>query len=170
TPFTYIQSEKLIQTHFALSDVTRVRMKGFIDRVDEVNKQVRIIDYKTGKAEKTFKEIADLFDSELKDRPKAIMQVFTYALLTMDEFRGRDLAPGIYTVRQIFTDAFDPAIYHQTAPKIKHQVDSFAPYAKEFEEKLRSCLDDIFNPDINFNQTLNEKNCEYCPFKTVCNK
>lgn len=170
TPFTYIESEKLIQTHFPLSDGTRVRMKGFIDRVDEVNKQVRIIDYKTGKAEKTFKEIADLFDSELKDRPKAIMQVFTYALLTMDEFKGRDLAPGIYTVRQIFTDAFDPAIYQQTAPKIKHQVDSFAPYAKEFEEKLRSCLDDIFNPDINFNQTLNEKNCEYCPFKTVCNK
>ena len=42
--------------------------------------------------------------------------------------------------------------------------------AQAFEEGLRGCLDEIFNPEIPFTQTPTGKACSYCPFKGICGK
>ena len=53
---------------------------------------------------------------------------------------------------------------------IKIAVDDFGVYEEEFSEKLRHCIDEIFDPTVPFSQTKIEKNCEYCQYKSICNR
>ena len=73
TPFVYIESERKINGLISLSDHSEIRLKGFIDRVDEVRDAIRIIDYKSGSGTTTFSSIESLFNKEEKDRAKAVM-------------------------------------------------------------------------------------------------
>ena len=79
TPFHYIESEKKVRATITLSDKRVVQLKGFIDRVDSLDRVLRIVDYKTGSGKLEFESVEGLFDKEAKDRPKAVMQVFLYA-------------------------------------------------------------------------------------------
>lgn len=93
TPFHYIESEKKVRATITLSDKRVVQLKGFIDRVDSLDRVLRIVDYKTGSGKLEFESVEGLFDKEAKDRPKAVMQVFLYAwmyqqLLNIPECRS----------------------------------------------------------------------------------
>ena len=158
TPFVYIESERKINGLISLSDHSEIRLKGFIDRVDEVLDAIRIIDYKSGSGTTTFSSIESLFNKEEKDRAKAVMQVFMYCWMYahFTENKGKTIQPGIYYVRSLFSDPFDPSVYHRIE--------------RGFEEGLRGCLDEIFNPEIPFTQTPTGKACSYCPFKGICGK
>ena len=114
TPFVYIESERKINGLISLSDHSEIRLKGFIDRVDEVLDAIRIIDYKSGSGTTTFSSIESLFNKEEKDRAKAVMQVFMYCWMYahFTENKGKTIQPGIYYVRSLFSDPFDPSVYH----------------------------------------------------------
>lgn len=166
TPFRYIESEKKIKCLFPLTDKSEIQLKGFIDRIDEVRGIVRIIDYKSGSGTTQFTSVESLFDKEETDRSKAVMQVFMYAWM----YGATTIQPGIYYMRTLFSPSFDPAIYRRTDRFKTEQVLDFADYRTEFENGLRNCLDEIFDPEIPFVQTPNGKACAYCPFKDVCGK
>lgn len=172
TPFVYIESEHKINGLISLSDHSEIRLKGFIDRVDEVLDAIRIIDYKSGSGTTTFSSIESLFNKEEKDRAKAVMQVFMYCWMYahFTENKGKTIQPGIYYVRSLFSDPFDPSVYHRIERGKSEKVEDFSGYAQAFEEGLRGCLDEIFNPEIPFTQTPTGKACSYCPFKGICGK
>ena len=172
TPFVYIESERKINGLISLSDHSEIRLKGFIDRVDEVLDAIRIIDYKSGSGTTTFSSIESLFNKEEKDRAKAVMQVFMYCWMYahLTENKGKTIQPGIYYVRSLFSDPFDPSVYHRIERGKSEKVEDFSGYAQAFEEGLRGCLDEIFNPEIPFTQTPTGKACSYCPFKGICGK
>ena len=172
TPFVYIESERKINGLISLSDHSEIRLKGFIDRVDEVRNAIRIIDYKSGSGTTTFSSIESLFNKEEKDRAKAVMQVFMYCWMYahLAENKGKTIQPGIYYVRSLFADPFDPSVYHRIERGKSEKVEDFSGYAQAFEEGLRGCLDEIFNPEIPFTQTPTGKACSYCPFKGICGK
>lgn len=172
TPFTYIESERKINGIISLSDHSEIRLKGFIDRVDEVGDTIRIIDYKSGSGATTFNSIESLFNKEEKDRAKAVTQVFMYCWMYahLSGNKGKVLRPGIYYVRSLFSDPFDPSIYHRVERGKSDKVDDFSTYSEAFEDGLRGCLDEIFNPDIPFTQTPTGKACSYCSFKGICGK
>lgn len=172
TPFVYIESEHKINGLISLSDHSEIRLKGFIDRVDEVLDAIRIIDYKSGSGTTTFSSIESLFNKEEKDRAKAVMQVFMYCWMYahLTENKGKTIQPGIYYVRSLFSDPFDPSVYHRIERGKSEKVEDFSGYAQAFEEGLRGCLDEIFNPEIPFTQTPTGKACSYCPFKGICGK
>ena len=172
TPFVYIASERKIHGLISLSDHSEIRLKGFIDRVDEVLDAIRIIDYKSGSGTTTFSSIESLFNKEEKDRAKAVMQVFMYCWMYahFTENKGKTIQPGIYYVRSLFSDPFDPSVYHRIERGKSEKVEDFSGYAQAFEEGLRGCLDEIFNPEIPFTQTPTGKACSYCPFKGICGK
>lgn len=172
TPFVYIESERKINGLISLSDHSEIRLKGFIDRVDEVRDAIRIIDYKSGSGTTTFSSIESLFNKEEKDRAKAVMQVFMYCWMYahLTENKGKTIQPGIYYVRSLFSDPFDPSVYHRIERGKSEKVEDFSGYAQAFEEGLRGCLDEIFNPEIPFTQTPTGKACSYCPFKGICGK
>lgn len=170
TPFIYVQSEKRIVQNYELPSGRNISLKGFIDRIDEVNGRTRIIDYKTGKGVLQFKDMAQLFDKDLKDRPKAVMQVFMYAHLFMIEYPDKILEPGIYYLRSLFSSKFNPDVEYKTNSRKKEFINDFSLFREEFKENFDNCLEEIFDVNIPFIQTKTDKPCEWCAFTSICKK
>lgn len=175
TPFRYVESEKRIHAFFRLSDGREVRLKGFIDRLDEVGGPggaVRIVDYKSGSGISHFGTVGGLFDPAAKERPKAVMQVFLYAWMysRLGEAEGKRLCPAIYYMRTLFGEKFDWGVYQRSGRSKPLLVEDFEVYAAEFEAELRSCLDGMFSAERAFCQTPTGKACAYCNFKGICGK
>lgn len=170
TPFVYVQSEKKLLTNYTLPSGRVVSLKGFIDRIDESGKKIRIIDYKTGKGILQYKSMEQVFDKDSKDRPKAVMQVFMYAHLYMLEHPDRILEPGIYYLRNLFDERFDPDVQYKPSLRESYRVDDFSLYRQEFKEFFDNCLDEIFDESIPFTQTSTGKACEWCQFTNICKK
>ena len=172
TPFHYIESEKKVRATITLSDRRIVQLKGFIDRVDSLDRVLRIVDYKTGSGKLEFESVEGLFDKEAKDRPKAVMQVFLYAWMyqQLPEYTGMPIQPAIYYLRTLFQRSFDPVVEQKKGRGKADKVNSFQDFASDFEDKLRQCLDEIFDLDIPFTQTETGKACAYCSFRGLCGK
>lgn len=172
TPFHYIESEKKVRATITLSDKRVVQLKGFIDRVDSLDRVLRIVDYKTGSGKLEFESVEGLFDKEAKDRPKAVMQVFLYAWMyqQLPEYTGMPIQPAIYYLRTLFQRSFNPVVEQKKGRGKADKVNSFQDFVADFEGKLRQCLDEIFNLDIPFTQTETGKACTYCSFRGLCGK
>lgn len=169
TPFIYIDSEERITREYPLPSGKIVSLKGFIDRIDEVKGHTRIIDYKTGRGDLRFKEIKDLFDKELKDRPKSVMQVFMYSHLYLLQHPDKILEPGIYYLRNLFSSQFDPNVVNKTRGN-NTRITDFSEYREEFKELFDKCLDEIFDPHTPFTQTPTGEACKWCIFTNICKK
>jgi hypothetical protein len=172
TPFRYIRSEQRIQYPIRLTDGTEIQLKGFIDRLDEVDGIVRVVDYKTGlKKGLEIKSVDSLFDSSYEKRQPDILQIFMYAWMYSISPHsggyGRAIQPVLYYVRDFFSNEFAPVIYHG---KEKDSIVDFAVYKNEFENCMRSCLDQLFNPTIPFTQATTTKLCVFCPFAIICGR
>ncbi len=163
TPFRYLESERKVNQLFALSGGQKVRLKGFVDRIDEVQDVVRIVDYKSGKAELKFDSVENLFSKTVNERAKAVMQVFLYILMLGEEYPGKTLKPVIYQLTSLPNTSISDK-------ERKEEVTDFSLYAEDFEAALRRLLDEIFDEATPFEQTMKEKNCNHCPYKSVCGK
>lgn len=163
----YVASEFPIHDKLTLSDGRFVRIKGVIDRIDEVDGQLRIIDYKTGSDKADFKQIEDFFNAtkSYSERPHAIMQVFLYAWLYGQKNTGRSISPGIYSVRDVFKSSFNPIVRANSEEVTDHR-----PFLEQFIAALTACLDEIFDPNRPFVQTDLAANCNYCQFKDICGR
>ena len=170
SPFIYVQSEKRIKQQYALPSGKIVSLKGFIDRIDEVNKHTRIIDYKTGKGLLQYRSMEQLFDKDAKDRPKAVLQVFMYAHLYLMEFPEKIVNPGIYYLRNLFDEHFNAGVLYKPSFKETFKVDDFSNYREEFKLFFDLCLEEIFDPEVPFEQTTTGKACEWCNFACICKK
>jgi Fe-S-cluster formation regulator IscX/YfhJ len=164
TPFEFVGAEKRFRTLHRVNDALSVNFKGIIDRIDRVGDACRIIDYKTGTGATDFKQVADLFDGARANRPYQILQVFVYALFYALERPETRLSPAIYYLRSIFG---------QLSPTVtcnKRPVTDVSVFMNEFLPLFNACLAEIFNPEIPFTQTKNDKTCQWCAFKDVCGK
>lgn len=141
-----------------------VKIKGFIDRIDALpgESEVRIIDYKTGMVKPNdlkLKNVEQLYTDS--NRSKAL-QVMIYTWLYQKRFPGNaNLRPGIISLRSIshgFMEVFCP------------ETESTVAKVKAAEEALNRILDDLFDTDLPFRQQPDEKKCEYCDFKGICNR
>lgn len=163
-PFRYIASEFRINKPYKINGALTVNFKGSIDRIDRVGDLVRIIDYKTGTGETSFKDIDQLFDSSKDKRPYQILQVFVYGLFYYLQNPDIHISPAVYYLRSVFKD-FDPRV------KIdKEYISDVSKYLPEFTAKFNGVVEEIFNSSVPFTQTLNNKNCQWCTFKELCNK
>lgn len=170
TPFDYIGSEKRIASKIMLENGKEIQLRGFIDRLDNVNGITRIVDYKSGKGNNSFDTVAHLFDKDFKDRSNAVMQVFMYAWMYGLETGEKTLHPSIYYTRTLFFDTFDSGVYIRTGRGKRELVSDFSVYRNDFEDALKSCLQEIFDPSVPFSQTTLESSCVYCQFKGLCGK
>ncbi len=169
TPFIYIDAEERIKSNYLLPSGKTVSLKGIIDRVDEVKGHTRIIDYKTGKGVLRYKEMKDLFDKEMKDRPKAVMQVFMYSHLYLADHPDKILEPGIYYLRNLFDTKFDPDVIRK-AGKDDERITDFSEYRDKFKTHFDACLEEIFDPQVPFDQTPTGEACRWCIFTNICKK
>lgn len=160
-----------LSVRFSSQSITKeVVFGGVIDRVDSKYGEYRIIDYKTGSAEKTFSSFDELFDSKSAYKNKAIVQMYLYGLILRGNSHIPKLTAGIYNLKEMNRSNFSAEI------KIKsHNADYrpehiFTDSLKDFQSRLQDLLIDLFNPKIPFFQTEYEENCTYCAYRSVCSK
>lgn len=173
TPFRYVASEKSIRTTIPIQGGMRqVQLRGFIDRIDEVQGHLRIVDYKSGKKDTVFNQVADLFDPACKERPASVLQLFLYSwmLSRYPRMQQREIAPALYSMRLLFDAGFDPTIYQKIDRGVTQPVERIRDYEAEFEANLLRCLEEIFSPEQPFVQTEEDKVCVYCAFKGICGR
>ena len=160
-----------------------VRFKGFIDRLDEVDGLLRIVDYKTGSDSQTFKDWNQLyFAQEKSQHRKAIAQIFLYseAILRLVENgraqqeglnwlqpRHNRVQPSLYQLKGMCSnkESYNPLIrFNQTEIEDYATSEIRDSYCHELHEVLLR----LFSPDVPFAQTEDEEACRYCAFKAIC--
>ena len=167
-PFTILSLEEPLRVRLPIrkdGQISFLNMYGYIDRLDCVRDTLRIIDYKTGNAQCSFKSIADLFDSS-KTGNHAVMQTLTYSCMTrMVHDKYSRICSGLYVMKDLFKEEFDPRIHISRQPPI----DNYFDVADEFETELNRLLSEMFLSEEPFTQTENRKKCANCLYKDFCN-
>ncbi|MCX6258681.1 MAG: PD-(D/E)XK nuclease family protein, partial [Bacteroidia bacterium] len=111
SPFEIVDLEKKFLTTYQVNTgnrLTEVRTGGRIDRIDKVQNRIRIIDYKTGMAERRFIDIPSLFERENDKRNKAALQALIYSAI-FNRCTGNTLPvePGLYITGNLYGKSFD---------------------------------------------------------------
>jgi hypothetical protein len=144
-----------------------VNIGGNIDRIDRVADGVRIIDYKTGKVDTSFMSFDEVFEpTDGSKSKKEIFQAILYSILYKTSVENSEIVyPGIYGLREIFSDSFDPQISVNKAP-----ISNVNSVSGEFIVGLSKILEEIFNKNIPFSQTTDLKKCNYCTYNSICHR
>ena len=149
-----------------------VGLKGIIDRIEEKDGVVRIIDYKTGSDKKTFSRVAELFDRQNKQRNKAVFQTLFYSLLYAESGLAPAQAPiqaSLFNIRELFSDQFSPLI-QKVSGRQRWDIQDVRLYLQEFQSYLQTLLAEIFDDGTAFSQTDDATKCRYCAYTEICNR
>lgn len=160
-PFLHIQHEYKCEGLFFISNIKRfARIKGSIDRVQTKEGKVMLTDYKTGTGKVKYTSIPALFDGNIKQRQKDILQIFLYGWLYQQATKTpADIDGQIIYIRELFKSNN----LNQLSPESNYQK-----VQDEYLVHLEQCLETIFDPSIPFTQTTCLDNCTYCSFKQIC--
>lgn len=146
---------------------THIALGGIIDRIDEQEGVLRIVDYKTGRKKEVFLSVEELFTAKPTERNSAVFQTFLYTWIIGEKGEFKNLIPALYYVRNIYSQNFDWRIY-QSANRKRIAVDDFEGYRDEFKDRLFLLINELFGSDIPFSQTEDVKYCEHCPYNKIC--
>ena len=162
-PFTITDLEKEIITVVSAGNLN-VNFKGYIDRLDMKNGIYRVIDYKTGSSQNSFKDIAQLFDKEKHSKTKAVFQTILYSYMLFQNNSDNRYQPGILNIKDLYSNNPSTGIVSNKREILLEDV------MDDFLSHLHSLIDEIFDPSIPFTQTSDIKKCEYCPYRMLCRR
>ena len=169
TPFTI---EALEYRIFEDIDITvnntlhTITTGGIADRIDRINGELRIIDYKTGNVDYSFRSIDELFTGS-KDKAALFQVLFYSGILSRNNPNEPIVNAGIYSLKEIFSDNFNEMPYYPDKNSI---LKNYRSIAEEFESGINGLFYDIFNPEKDFEQTDDISKCTYCPFAGICHR
>lgn len=158
------QKIKNIVFQFSLENKEHtVRLEGTIDRLDFKDNVYRVIDYKTGKIDSlNFKSMEELSGPETVNR-KEVFQLFFYRYLLKRAYKmGGDFQMGIYPFKKMYDEL---KFIRIDKSYIINEL-----LVDDFEEMLRKIFQELFDLNIPFVQTKDEKNCQHCPYKNICSR
>ncbi|WP_177762835.1 PD-(D/E)XK nuclease family protein [Flavobacterium sp. I3-2] len=123
-----------------------VKISGIVDRIELRDNVIRIIDYKTGKVEKSNVTIQN-FEGLTKDlKYEKVIQLLGYALMYQDHINNHDLQVAIYSFKNrkegylLFGLKEDKNIINNIDKQI----------IKQFKEELIHLILEILNPELAF--------------------
>lgn len=146
-----------------------VKIKGFVDRIDRIGDEWRIIDYKSGSVSPSSLKFTEWGELKEDSDLAKILQLYTYAYL----FRhGRMetsvmLRAGIISLRKLnegFMQVPSISSTEKNDSLIREEDLS------EFERILKEILEEVYDLKIPFKQTEDVKRCEYCDFINLCGR
>ncbi len=173
SPFRIISLEKYYTAYLPAeinNNPAKIRIGGIIDRIDEKDGKIRIVDYKTGRAENSIKSIDSLFERKGSERNNAVFQTLMYSLIYSFNNRESDIIPALYFIREAFGHDFDFRIILNRGRKDSIPVNSYRLLSEEFSNRLIQTLEDLYNDKTEYTQTDDPKVCEFCPYARICHK
>ncbi|MEO0255308.1 MAG: PD-(D/E)XK nuclease family protein [candidate division WOR-3 bacterium] len=143
-------------------DGLEVKIKGKIDRIDELFGSFRIVDYKSSGSNLNYPCVPSNFKDrrEIKEEVKSL-QIPIYALIysKMNDSLVKRGAYYIFSSGEIKEFEFGEVI-----KRTKKSVLNL----KEAEEILFNVLTEIYNKDIPFEPDSKTGNCKSCPYRGIC--
>jgi ATP-dependent helicase/nuclease subunit B len=165
--------EQIIDTHLKIRNKgveIDIRLKGFMDRVDRISDEWRIIDYKTGRVEERDLKVDNLDD--LMDNPDLSMsfQLLSYAFLFDRWFHnsGQKIRAGIMPLKKSSDGFLEVSVPSLSEEKPGTLIQ--AGHLQDFESLLIKMLEEIFDTQTPFIQTADRKVCEKCTFINLCGR
>ncbi len=146
----------------------QVRIGGTIDRVDLKDEVIRILDYKTGGNDLKYKGISSLFERARPARNHEVFQTLLYSLVYREAIQpAAGIRPGLYFVRKMNQPASSCLLYDSERKKELYEL---SEVGGSFRQELADLLAELFDPAIPFEQVTERRICEYCPYRSVCNR
>ncbi|NND63603.1 MAG: PD-(D/E)XK nuclease family protein [Flavobacteriaceae bacterium] len=126
-----------------------VSIGGKVDRIDMINEQLRIVDYKTGNVTQGDLEIVD-WDILTQDyKYSKAFQVLAYSLMCQSELKYNSMEAGIISFRNLGSGFLKFA--KKDAPRSKtKQTDVSEDILNSFKQQLISLISEICDPDVPF--------------------
>ena len=138
---------------------------GRIDRLDEMDGRIRVVDYKTGYHVPSIKSMDDVTNTTGKHEGYFLQAfLYSYAVLQNDK-PSSPLVPALFYPGKAYKEDYDP-----TLTIGKDVIEDFAPLANEFYEGLTQIIEQIFSPNYSFTQTPELKDCANCDYKLLCGR
>jgi len=142
----------------------KVVLHGFADRIDRVNDEIRILDYKTGKVNPYDVKINLKHDKITSMSEKAI-QLLMYKYLFLNEnkdVKPENIMPGIVGFQNL-----SHGIYNLEINELHDLYTSFEDTCTAY---FNTILGELFDKNLPFTQTEDEKHCGLCDFKNICKR
>ena len=136
-----------------------VKLNGNADRVDKINGQLRIIDYKTGKVEVNELQADDMRKLIREKKFNKGFQLYFYAYMYQKMYPEQELLEaGIISFRSL-KKGFLPAGFKEEG-KVNKLLNS--NLLDDFETEFKDLLKEIFNPNIPFEHKNRKEPCRFC--------
>ena len=167
-PFKVVGTEKkcVIQMEISIDQDKKVEVEiyGEIDRLDEKDGKLRVVDYKTGGKSKKIESVEGLFDPNTKDRYKYGLQVMMYAYMYGKQNQVEGIKPSIAYLKDAkCTNDLDLTLGKDGV------VEDAMCYSEEIEDGLKNVMAEVFDPGVPFVARKENKNaCRYCDFTSLC--
>jgi CRISPR/Cas system-associated exonuclease Cas4 (RecB family) len=146
-----------------------VKLKGFVDRIDKIGEEWKIIDYKSGSVSSSSMKFEEW--DELKEDPDLakVVQLYTYAWLFRKERNEKavKIIAGIVSLRKL-NEGFQQVLSVSSSEKNDSHISE--EDLTGFEKILKEILKEIYDFSIPFMQTEDEKRCENCDFVSLCDR
>jgi len=170
---SFIKAEETLRyQHQCKNSDLKVWIGGKIDRIDERNGIIHLIDYKTGKVTRRFESAELLFNrNEWKSANlKGAVQILIYSWLYQKHFpEAQQIAPGIYSTREMFDKSFNFLLEEGRRNSLRSVMNA-SEYFHPLEDSLDAMISELFNPEIPFRQTEDEKICSHCIYASICHR
>lgn len=150
--------EEKVSRTISTEQIQDVILTGVIDRVDRMKDRFRIVDYKTGNSALITRGIDYIFKQR---SPSQNLQLFFYAFLLKDHLRDQKFELGHYTLRD--QNVYNPLI---TGKSKIHE----SAHIEEFEEMIKTLIDEMVDPEVPFCQTEKLDFCKNCVFISFCER
>lgn len=171
TPFQLLAAEQPIRVVLP----NNMTINGTLDRLDRKADIVRVVDYKTGKADLNYSSMADVFgvmppaEGETyalrKQGNTYILQTMLYCWILSEQYA--QLSPTIYPARQL-SDASTRTGIHAVGDNQPLLFDDTKK--QEFIDELTALIHEIRNPEIPFYPCADEHVCKSCNFMALCGR
>lgn len=148
-----------------------VHLEGRADRVDMLgNGMLRVIDYKTGVPHNVYHGMESLFHDEKisKEREPNVINTLLYAMM-LRRARGCDVRPALYYIGKMIDESYSPLLV-ETIDRKSRGIEAYSDIADSFEQEITNTLCEMFDRTIPFSQCEDTTVCEYCDYRTVCNR
>ena len=129
-----------------------IKIAGKVDRIEERNGEIRIVDYKTGKVDGNSLKITDFTDLTLDIKNEKIIQLLCYALMFENHElkQNKEVSAGIISFKNM-KGGFLP---FGLGKGKNSELQITTPILEDFKAELKLLILEIFNSEIPFKEKV----------------